>query len=199
MGIYMATDMSLERGNRRTFRKKDDCTLFSKTETGTNIHRRILVTSNIKKSKNYRSGLIHNITHSNSTLFQYCTLPILHPSNPTLFQSYTLPILHPSNSTHTPPQGWVRAKKFCITFDTNFGHYLPRGTIIDGSLKCWIRAFCTIAKISGEMPKKGLKTGQNGVKFFFDPHTCWILTFVAFFYFQYFFFCCFTDLLFCGN
>ena len=67
---------------------------------------------------------------------------------------------------HTPPEGWVRAKKFCITFDTNFGRYLPRGTIIDGSWKCRMGAFCTIAKISGEMPKKGFKTGQNGVKFF---------------------------------
>ena len=87
---------------------------------------------------------------------------------------------------HTPPEGWVRAKKFCITYDTNFGRYLPRGTIIDGSQKCRIRAFCTIAKISGEMPKKGLKTGRNGVKFFLGPHTCWIITFVAIFYFQYF-------------
>ena len=70
---------------------------------------------------------------------------------------------------HTPPEEWVRAKKFCITFDTNFSRYLPRGTIIDGSRKCRIGAFCTIAKISGEMPKKGLKTGQNGVKFFWGP------------------------------
>ena len=53
----------------------------------------------LKNSKNYRSGVIQNITHSNSTLFQYCTLPILHPSNPTLFQSYTLPILNSSNPT----------------------------------------------------------------------------------------------------
>ena len=30
-------------------------------------------------------------------------------------------------------------------------------------------AFCTIAKISGEMPKKGLKTGKNGIKFFLGP------------------------------
>ena len=59
-----------------------------------------------------------------------------------------------------------KGEKFCITFDTNFGRYLPRGTIIDGSRKCRIGAFCTIAKISGEMPKKGLKTGRNGVKFF---------------------------------
>ena len=58
-----------------------------------------------------------------------------------------------------------------ITFDTNFGRYLPRGTIIDGSWKCRMGAFCTIAKISGEMPKKGLKTGRNGVKFFLGPHT----------------------------
>ena len=56
-----------------------------------------------------------------------------------------------------------------ITFDTNFDRYLPRGTIIDGSRKCRMGAFCTIAKISGEMPKKGLKTGRNGVKFFFGP------------------------------
>ena len=112
---------------------------------------------------------------------------------------HTLTDGHFKDLVHTPPEGWVRAKKKYITFDTNFGCYLPRGTINNGSRKCRIRAFCTIAKISGEMPKKGLKTGQNGVKFFFDPHTCWILTFVAFFYFQYFFFCCFTDLLFCGN
>ena len=59
-----------------------------------------------------------------------------------------------------------------ITFDTNFGRYLPRGTIIDGSRKCGIGAFCTIAKISGEMSKKGLKTGQNGIKFFSSPNTC---------------------------
>ena len=59
-----------------------------------------------------------------------------------------------------------------ITFDTNFGRYLPRGTIIDGSRKCRMGAFGTIAKISREMPKKGLKTGQNGVKFVFGPHTC---------------------------
>merc|ERR1739836_115541 len=53
----------------------------------------------LKNSKNYRSGVIHNITHSNPTLFQSYTLPFLHSSNPTLFQSYTLPILHPSNPT----------------------------------------------------------------------------------------------------
>ena len=29
---------------------------------------------------------------------------------------------------HTPPEEWVRAKKFFITFDTIFGGYLPRGT-----------------------------------------------------------------------
>ena len=73
---------------------------------------------------------------------------------------------------HTPPEGSVRAKKKYITFETNFGRYLPRGTMIDGSRKCRMGAFCTIAKISGEMPKKGLKTGQNGVKFFLGPHTC---------------------------
>ena len=70
-------------------------------------------------------------------------------------------------AVHTPPEGSVRAKKFFITFDTNFERYLPRGTIIDGSRKCRIGAFCTNAKISGEMPKKGLKTGQNCVNFFF--------------------------------
>ena len=73
---------------------------------------------------------------------------------------------------HTPPEGSVRAKKKYITFDTNFGPYLPRGTKIDGSRKCRMGAFCTIAKISGEMSKKGLKTGRNGVNFL------WALTHV---------------------
>ena len=73
--------------------------------------------------------------------------------------------------SHTPPEVGVRARKFFITFDINFGRYLPRGTIIYGSRKCRIGASCTIAKNSGEMPKKGLKTGQNGVKYFFSPHT----------------------------
>ena len=70
---------------------------------------------------------------------------------------------------HTPPEGGVRTKKCYITFDTIFGRYLPRGTIIDGSRKCRMGAFCTIAKNSGEMLKKGLKTGQNGVNIFFQP------------------------------
>ena len=47
-----------------------------------------------KNSKNYRSDVIHNITHSNSTPFQFFTLSILHNSNPTPFQSYMLTILH---------------------------------------------------------------------------------------------------------
>ena len=67
---------------------------------------------------------------------------------------------------HTPPEGGVRTKKFCITFDTIFGRYLPRGTKICVSRKCRMGAFCTIAKNSGEILKKGLKTGQNGVNFF---------------------------------
>ena len=83
---------------------------------------------------------------------------------------------------HTPPEVGVRVRKFFITF----GRYLPRGTIIYGSRKCRIGAFCTIAKISGEMPKKTLKTGQKGVKKFFSPHTFKIIIFVAIFYFQYF-------------
>ena len=69
-------------------------------------------------------------------------------------------------SAHTPPEGGVRTKKCYITFDTIFGRYLPRGTLIDGSQKCRMGAFCTIAKYSGEMSKKGLKTGQNDVNFF---------------------------------
>ena len=73
---------------------------------------------------------------------------------------------------HTPPEGSVRAKKKYINFETNFERYLPRGTIIDGSQKCRMGAFCTIAQISGEMPKKVLKTGRNGVKFFSGPLTC---------------------------
>ena len=71
---------------------------------------------------------------------------------------------------HTPPEGGVRTKKFCITFDTIFGRYLPRGTKIGGSRKCRMGAFCTIVTNSGEILKKALKTGQNGVKCFFSPH-----------------------------
>merc|ERR1712218_307120 len=91
------------------------------------------------------------------------------------------------NLSHTPPEGSVRAKKKYITFDTNFGLYLPRGTMIDGSRKCRMGAFCTIAKISGEMPKKGLKTGQNGVNFLGGPspmlnkNICGIFLFSTFF------------------
>ena len=92
-----------------------------------------------------------------------------------------------------------KGEKKCITLDTNFGHYLPGGTKIDESRKCRIRAFCTIAKNSGEMPQKGLKTGKNGVKFFLSPHTCGKITFVAIFYFQYVSFWCFTDPLFLNN
>ena len=55
------------------------------------------------------------------------------------------------DAMHTPPKGGVRTKKCYITFDTIFGCYLPRGTIIDGSRKCRMGAFCTIAKNSGEM------------------------------------------------
>ena len=69
----------------------------------------------------------------------------------------------------TPPEGGVRAKKFFITFDTNFGHYLPRGTKFDGSQKCRIGAFCTIAKNSGEMPKKRLKNRPKWCQIFFEP------------------------------
>ena len=100
---------------------------------------------------------------------------------------------------HTPPEVWVRARKNFITFDTNFGRYLPRGTIIDRSRKFRMGAFCTIEKNSGEKPKKDLKTGQNGVKFFFSPHTCWIITFVAIFYFHYFSFWYLEDPVFWTN
>ena len=72
-------------------------------------------------------------------------------------------------TSHTPPEGWVRAKKFFITFDTNFERYLPRGTIIDGSRKCRIGAFCTIAKISREMSKKGLKNRPKWCQIFLWP------------------------------
>ena len=60
-------------------------------------------TTTTKNSENYRSDVIHKITHSNPTPFFQCyTLPILHSSNPTLFQSYTytLQILNPFQS-HT--------------------------------------------------------------------------------------------------
>ena len=61
----------------------------------------------------------------------------------------------------TPPEGWVRAKKILITFDTNFWSYLPRGTKFGGSRKCGIGAFCTIAKKSDEIWKKCSKMGLN--------------------------------------
>ena len=66
--------------------------------------RRKLSTQQIKYSENYRSDVIHKITHSNTTTFQFYTLSILHSTNPTLFQSYTLqsytlPISHSSNPT----------------------------------------------------------------------------------------------------
>ena len=61
-----------------------------------------------------------------------------------------------SVGSHTPPEGLVRAKKFFITFDTNFERYLPRGTIIDGSRKCRIGAFCKIAKKIRWNAKKNL-------------------------------------------
>ena len=90
----------------------------------------------------------------------YCLLTFQHL--PTQFSAAKWKTI----SSHTPPEGGVRTKKCYITFDTIFGRYLPRGTIIDGSRKCRMGAFCTIAKNSGEMLKKGLKTGQNGVNFF---------------------------------
>ena len=55
--------------------------------------------SKCKNSENYRSDVIHKITHSHPTPFQSYTLPILHSSNPTPFQYYTLPILHSSYLT----------------------------------------------------------------------------------------------------
>ena len=94
-----------------------------------------------------------------------------------------------SFSSHSP---WRRCKDQKILH--NFWH--SRGTKIDGSWKCRMGAFCTIATNLGEMSKKGLKTGKNGVKFFFRPHTSWLIAFVTFFYFQYFSFWCFTDPLF---
>ena len=57
----------------------------------------ILSSSLTKNSKNYRSDVIHKMTHSNPTPFQSYTLPILHSPNLTFFQSYTLQILHSYN------------------------------------------------------------------------------------------------------
>ena len=101
--------------------------------------------------------------------------------------------------SHTPPEGGVRTKKCYITFDTIFGRYLPRGTIIDGSRKCRMGAFCTIAKISGEMPKKGLKTRPKWYQIFLGPSHMFNNNIYGIFYFQYFSFWCFTDLQFYGN
>ena len=81
-----------------------------------------------------------------------------------------------------------------------FDSYLPRGTLIDGSQKCRMGAFCTIAKNSGEMLKKRLKNRPKWCQnFFFGPQACWIITFVTFFYFQYFSFWCFKDPLLFNN
>ena len=60
-----------------------------------------------KKFRNYRSDVIHKIKHSNTTPFQFYTLPILHSSNPTLFQSYTLPILHFTNPSPSHFQSYT--------------------------------------------------------------------------------------------
>ena len=90
-------------------------------------------------------------------------------------------------------------EKSYITFDTIVGRYLPRGTLTDGSRKCRMGAFCTIAKYSGEMLKKGLKTGQNGVKFFLGHSHMFSNNICGIFYFQYFSFWCSTDLQFYGN
>ena len=81
------------RRSRRFFLELDQWHTVSITSTK---HSHEPVSTALKKSKNYRSDIIHNITHSNPSPFQSYTLPILHSSNPTLFQSYTLPILHPS-------------------------------------------------------------------------------------------------------
>ena len=74
--------------------------------------------------------------------------------------------------SHTPPEGWVRAKKFFITSNTTFWSYLPRGTKFGVSRKCGIGAFCTIAKNSGEIWKKCPKKGKIGFKFFSHPNVC---------------------------
>ena len=74
-----------------------------------NIRNTNIVTN--KNSENYRSDVIHKITHSKPTPFQFYTLSILHSlfksytfqsyTRPILhsFQSYTLPILHSPNLT----------------------------------------------------------------------------------------------------
>ena len=70
------------------------------------------------------------------------------------------------HTSHTPPEGGVRTKKCYITFDTICGRYLPRGTLIDGSQKCRMGAFSTIAKYLGEMSKYWPKMGKMWPIFF---------------------------------
>ena len=53
-----------------------------------------------KNSKNYRSDLIHKITHSNPTPFQSYTLSILHFSNPTHQHTNTPTHQHTNTPTH---------------------------------------------------------------------------------------------------
>ena len=43
-----------------------------------------------KNSENYRSDVIHKITHSNPTPLQFYTLSILHSYNPTLLGAVSL-------------------------------------------------------------------------------------------------------------
>ena len=54
-------------------------------------------------------------------------------------------------TTHTSFEESSRAKKFYITFDTDFWRYLPSRSRIGGSLKWSIAKFCSERKFAGEI------------------------------------------------
>ena len=77
-----------------------------------------------------RGGAGSSVAGDNGML-NYCHCPIVIEMMLRSYQAYCADI-----AAHTPPEGGVRTKKCYMTFDTIFGHYLPRGTLIDGSQKC---------------------------------------------------------------
>ena len=97
--------------------------------------------------------------------------------------------------THSP---WRMSKgeKILHNFWHHFLVLFTKGNKILGVPEMWDWSFLHNCKKFRWNAKKRLKKGQNGVEFFWGPHTYWKITLVAFFYFQYFSFCCFTDLLF---
>ena len=76
---------------------------------------------------------------------------------------------------HTPREGGVRTKKFCITFDTIFGRYLPRHQeeqkLVGPGNVGW-GLFAKLQKFQVKCRKKALKRAKMVSNFFLGPHTC---------------------------